>query len=44
MFNRIDTSTKKPYFFKAEGAKGSGITVDIEQNIIRAISKADDTQ
>ncbi len=44
MFNRVPTSLEKPYFFRALGAKGSGITVDTEQKLIRAISKADDIE
>jgi hypothetical protein len=44
MFNRVTAYLEKPYFFRASGAKGSGITVEIEQKIIRAISKADDTE
>lgn len=42
MFNRMNMAGKTPYFFPITGAKGSGITPDIEARLNGIIADADD--
>lgn len=42
MFNRMNMAGKTPAFFPITGAKGNGITDDLEKKLISTIAAADD--
>ncbi len=42
MFNRMNMAGKTPNFFPITGAKGKGITPDVEEKLNNLIAEVDD--